>query len=126
MSDVGSQLRRFVGVRVVSHRQIKRQSGRHYQRTDSAMFHIPSEGEALRCMRACNSLMGAAVTSIRVSRETLRDLERLKQTFRTDTAEATIRRLIRESRSKALARMFGSGRGRVTPFSEADRLVSDY
>ncbi len=70
--------------------------------------------------------MSAADTSIRVSRETLRDLERLRQTFRTDTAEATIRRLIQERRSKALARMFGSGRGQITPYTEADRLASDH
>ena len=70
--------------------------------------------------------MSAANTSIRVSRETLRDLEALRRTFDTATAEETIRKLIRERRSAALTRMIGSGRGRVKAFSEADRLESHY
>jgi len=77
-------------------------------------------------MRACISSMSAADTSIRVSRETLRDLEQLRQVLQTQTAEETIRRLIRERRSAALTRLIGSGKGKVRSFTEADRLESHY
>jgi len=70
--------------------------------------------------------MSAADTSIRVSRETLRDLEQLRQAFQAQTAEETIRKLIRERRSAALTRLIGSGKGKVSAFSEADRLGSHY
>jgi len=77
-------------------------------------------------MLACNLSMGAADTSIRVSHETLRELEQLRRAFNAGTAEETIRKLIRERRSAALSRMFGSGRGKVRAFTEADRLESHY
>ena len=70
--------------------------------------------------------MSAADTSIRVSRETLRDLEQLRQTFQTQTAEETIRKLIRERRSAALTRLIGSGKGKVRAFTEAGRLESHH
>ena len=70
--------------------------------------------------------MSAANTSIRVSQQTLRDLEHLRQAFRTETAEETIRKLIRERRSAALSRIIGSGKDRVGRFTEADRLESHY
>lgn len=68
--------------------------------------------------------MAAAVTSVRVSRETLREIERLQAVFRTKTADATIRKLIKDRRSRALDRLQGSWPG-VSPFTEADRLGSD-
>ncbi len=77
-------------------------------------------------MRACARCMATAETSIRVSRETLRDLDRLRQALQTQTAEETIRRLIRERRSAALFRMFGSGKGKLGAYAEADRLESHY
>jgi hypothetical protein len=70
--------------------------------------------------------MSTADTSIRVSRETLRDLEGLRQAFQTQTAEETIQKLIRERRSAALTRLIGSGKGKVPAFTEADRLESHY
>lgn len=70
--------------------------------------------------------MSGAETSVRVSRETLRELERLRVTFEARTAEETIRKLIRERRSRALDRLIGSGKGVLRPFSEADRLDSHY
>lgn len=70
--------------------------------------------------------MSGADTSIRVSHATLRELERLRQALRTDSAEETIRRLIRERKSAALSRMLGSGKGRIRPWTEADRLESHY
>jgi hypothetical protein len=91
-----------------------------------ATINILSNRKALFCMHACVQSMVAAETSIRVSRETLRDLEQLRQAFQTQTAEETIRKLIRERRSSALSRMFGSGKGRVRAFTEADRLESHH
>lgn len=66
--------------------------------------------------------MSRAETSVRVSRDVLQQLDRLKETFHVRTADETIRVLIRERRSRALTRMLGSGKGVVTPFSEEDRL----
>jgi hypothetical protein len=77
-------------------------------------------------MPACTKTMSGADTSVRVSHQTLRDLERLRITFNVRTADETIRKLIRERRSRAITRIFGSGRGVVKPFTEADRLDSHY
>lgn len=77
-------------------------------------------------MLACMESMSGADSSIRVSHETVRDLERLRQAFQTDSAEQTIQKLIRERRSAALSRMLGSGKGRIRPWTEADRLESHY
>ncbi|MDE1879353.1 MAG: hypothetical protein KGI89_02275 [Euryarchaeota archaeon] len=65
----------------------------------------------------------AALTSVRVSRATLRDLEHLREVYHTTTAEETIRRLLKERRSRALDKLQGSWK-RVGPFTEADRLES--
>lgn len=77
-------------------------------------------------MRACIDPMSSADSSIRVSHQTLRDLERLRQVLQTESAEETIQKLIRERRSAALSRMLGSGKGRLRPWTEADRLESHY
>ena len=66
--------------------------------------------------------LAAAETSVRVSRQTLVELERLREVFRTRTADETILKLVRERRSRALGRMLGSGKGVVTSFTEEDRL----
>jgi hypothetical protein len=68
--------------------------------------------------------MAPAHTSVRVSHDTLRQLERLREAFRAPSAEETIRILIRERRSRALGRMLGSGRGVVSRFTEEDRLAA--
>jgi hypothetical protein len=68
--------------------------------------------------------MATAETSVRVSRQTLVELERLRQVFHTKSADETIRKLVRERRARALHRMFGSGKGIVSPFTEEDRLDS--
>ncbi len=77
-------------------------------------------------MLACREMMGGASTSVRVSHETLRELERLRRAFQVQTAEETIRELIRERKFRSLARLFGSGKGVVAPFTEDDRLDSHY
>jgi hypothetical protein len=68
--------------------------------------------------------MSGADTSVRVSRGTLQELERLRVTLHARTADETIRRLIRERRSRALGRISGIGKGVVTRFTEGDRLDS--
>jgi hypothetical protein len=75
-------------------------------------------------MRGCISSVNGADTSVRVSRGTLRELERLRVTLQARTVDETIRRLIRERRSLALARISGIGKGVVTRFTEGDRLES--
>jgi hypothetical protein len=68
--------------------------------------------------------MATADTSVRVSRPTLAELDRLREVFGTRSAEETIQQLVRERRSRALNRMFGSGRGIVSEFTEEDRLAT--
>jgi uncharacterized Ntn-hydrolase superfamily protein len=69
-------------------------------------------------------VVALADTSVRVSRETLRELERLRELFHAQSADETIRLLVKERRSRALQRMIGSGRGIVSAFTEGDRLES--
>lgn len=73
---------------------------------------------------ACNMQMNAA-TSVRVSRETLAELERFQRALRTATADETIRAVLKMQRAAVIGRLSGSLRGRVTRFGEADRLDSD-
>ncbi|MCI4334481.1 MAG: hypothetical protein L3K04_02465 [Thermoplasmata archaeon] len=68
--------------------------------------------------------MAAAVSSVRVSRQTLAELERLRQVFHTRSADETILQLVRERRSRALHRMLGSGKGVVSRFADEDRLAA--
>jgi len=42
---------------------------------------------------------------VRVSRQTLLELERLREVFHTRSADETIQKLVRERRSRALHRM---------------------
>ena len=67
----------------------------------------------------------AADSSLRVSKQTVAELERLREVFHTGSAEATIRKLVQERRAYALRRMIGSGRGRLSGFREEDRLATD-
>jgi len=75
-------------------------------------------------MRGCISSVNGADTSVRVSRGTLQELERLRVTLHARPVDETIRRLIRERRSLALARISGIGKGVVIRFTEGDRLES--
>lgn len=70
--------------------------------------------------------MSGAESSVRVSQVTLRELEHMRRLLGTRTADETIRTLIRERRSRTLARAFGSAKGLLRPFSEDDRLESHY
>jgi len=68
--------------------------------------------------------MAAPDSSVRVSRQTLAELDRLREVFQTRSADETIRKLVAERRSRALGRMLGSGKGRVAKFTEKDRLAA--
>lgn len=68
--------------------------------------------------------MASAVTSVRVSRQTLVELERLRTVFEAHSADETIQKLIRERRSLALRRLLGSGKGTVSKFGEEDRIAA--
>jgi hypothetical protein len=68
--------------------------------------------------------MSQADVTIRVSKQTLLELQRLGGLFATQSVDATIRRLIKERRSAALSRIMGSGKGIVSRFTEADRVDS--
>lgn len=83
---------------------------------------------SLRVYHAClhaTSVSGAG-TSVRVSQETLRELEEVRRLLGTRTADETIRKLVAERRSRVLARAFGSAKGRLRQFTEEDRIESHY
>ncbi len=65
--------------------------------------------------------MAASDTTVKISRNTLSELERLREEFNAKSIDETLRALIRERRRKLFATVFGSDEGRVTPFSEAGR-----
>ncbi|MGA7861756.1 MAG: hypothetical protein WCB19_07860 [Thermoplasmata archaeon] len=69
--------------------------------------------------------MNAAITSVRVSRETLAELLRFKEAMGAGTADEALRVLLKRRRSDLTAALYGSARGRLRPFTEADRLDSD-
>jgi hypothetical protein len=70
--------------------------------------------------------MGGAATTVRVSRETLDELERFQQALKTKTADETIRAIMRLKRKELVDRAYGILKGKVSPFTEADRLDSHY
>ncbi len=69
--------------------------------------------------------MVAAATTVRVSRHTLAELERFQKALKTRTADETIREVLRLQRRAVIRRLSGSLRGKVSPFTEADRIDSD-
>ena len=62
-----------------------------------------------------------SATTIKVSKSTLQDLERLKRRLKTRSLEETISRLVRERRKLLLEDLFGADKGKLTPFTERDR-----
>ena len=69
--------------------------------------------------------MGAAVTTVRVSRETVAELERFQAALGTKTTDETIREVLRLQRRVVLDRLAGSLKGKLRRFEEGDRLDSD-
>ncbi|MEM2896064.1 MAG: VapB-type antitoxin [Candidatus Bathyarchaeia archaeon] len=60
-------------------------------------------------------------TTIRVSKDTLRMLEKLRERLGAGSLDETIRRFLLEKRRSRLEEAFGVDRGMVKPFSEEDR-----
>lgn len=69
---------------------------------------------------SCRTRLGTA-TTVKVSRGTLGELERLRDELKARSLEETIRALIRKHRSELLAEAFGADRGRIRHFTEVDR-----
>jgi hypothetical protein len=69
--------------------------------------------------------MSAAVTSVRVSKETLAEILRFKEATGVDTADEALRLLLKQRRTELIRALYGSARGHLRPFTEADRLDTD-
>jgi hypothetical protein len=64
--------------------------------------------------------MGSA-TTVKVSRNTLSELERLRTQLKARSLDEAIRALIKKHRAEALREVLGADRGRVRVFTAADR-----
>lgn len=60
-------------------------------------------------------------TTIRVSKSTLKMLERLRRKLGAQTLEETIRLFIAQQRRQRLSEVFGIDKGKIKPFTEEDR-----
>jgi len=63
-------------------------------------------------------------TTIKISKSTLRKLEKFKVKMGVKTFEEVILRLIDEKRRELVERFFGIDKGKISRFSEEDRLDS--
>lgn len=90
---------------------------------DSTVFARPPR--LIYVMQYTIFSMSAPATSVRVSRDTLSELERFQKALRTKTADETIREVLKLQRAAVIGRLSGSLRGRVRRFTEADRIDSD-
>jgi hypothetical protein len=70
--------------------------------------------------------MSSASTTVRVSRDTLAELERFQRALGTTSVDETIREILKLQRAAVIERLSGSLRGRVSQFTEADRIDSDH
>jgi predicted CopG family antitoxin len=61
------------------------------------------------------------MSTIKVSRSTLEELEALREALKAKSVEEVIRRFLKERRQRILEEVFGLDRGRVKPFTEEDR-----
>ena len=66
------------------------------------------------------SLLGE-VTTVRVSRDTLRMLEKFRDKLNAESLDEAIRILIMRQRKAIIDEIFGLDRGRLKPFTEEDR-----
>ena len=60
-------------------------------------------------------------TTVKVSKETVRQLAALRQGLHARTLEDTIHLLLKKHRKELLDEAFGADRGKVSSFSEDDR-----
>lgn len=61
------------------------------------------------------------MSTIKVSRSTLEELEVLRETMNAKSIEEVIRRFLIERRRRLLEEVFGVDKGRISPFTEEDR-----
>lgn len=62
-----------------------------------------------------------SATTVKVSKNTLTELEKLRAEFKARSLDEAIKALIRGYRSRVLGEAFGVDRGQVRPFTEEDR-----
>jgi hypothetical protein len=60
-------------------------------------------------------------TTVKVSKDTVRQLAALQRGLHTRTLEETIHLLLKRHRKELLDEAFGADRGRVSSFNEGDR-----
>ncbi|MEM3697399.1 MAG: VapB-type antitoxin [Candidatus Bathyarchaeia archaeon] len=60
-------------------------------------------------------------TTIRVSKSTLKMLERLRRKLGAQTLDETIKLFIAQQRRQRLSEVFGIDKGKIKPFTEEDR-----
>ncbi len=65
--------------------------------------------------------MASSDKTVKISRETLSHLERLREEMNARSIDETVRTLIKSHRRRILAGVFGADRGRIRPFREEDR-----
>jgi hypothetical protein len=63
----------------------------------------------------------ASDTTVKISRDTLSNLERLKEEMNARSIDETVMALIKSHRKKILTGVFGADKGRVRPFTDEDR-----
>jgi hypothetical protein len=63
----------------------------------------------------------ASDTTVKISRDTLSNLERLREEMKARSIDETIMTLIKSHRRKILADIFGADKGRVRPLTDEDR-----
>jgi hypothetical protein len=61
------------------------------------------------------------MSTIKVSRSTLEELETLREAMKARSIEEVIKWFLKERRQRILEDVFGIDRGRVKPFTEEDR-----
>ncbi|MGQ9691077.1 MAG: VapB-type antitoxin [Thermoproteota archaeon] len=61
------------------------------------------------------------MSTIKVSRSTLEELENLRKIMKAKSVEEVIRRFLSERRRRMLEEVFGADKGGVRPFTEEDR-----
>jgi len=61
------------------------------------------------------------LSTIKVSRSTLAELEALREAMKARSVEEVIRKFLAERRQRMLEEVFGVDRGKVKPFTEEDR-----
>lgn len=62
-----------------------------------------------------------SITTVKVSKTTLEELERLRDQLGAHSHDETIKALLKKHRSEALREALGADRGAVRPFTEQDR-----